>query len=120
MSEPSAAGFRFGLFCSTARDASALSKRALLARSVRPYWEADSSYLFSVGMVLEERALLAQGAISGVFPKDEVAHWLSDDDPMLPMFRELAADREDRLPPFLTSDELLGQVENDRGASEFR
>jgi hypothetical protein len=120
MSEQSLAGFRFGLFCSTARDASALSERALSERSVRPHWQPDSSYLFDVGMVLEERALLAQGAISGVFPKDEVAHWLTDDDPRLPMFRELAADREDRLPPFLTSDELLAQVENSRGAGRFR
>lgn len=120
ISEPSPAGFRFGLFCSTARDASALSERARSERSVRPHWQPNSSYLFDVGMVLEERVLLAQGAISGVFPKDEVAHWLTDDDPRLPTFRELAADREDRLPLFLTSDELLAQVENNRGAGRFR
>jgi hypothetical protein len=120
MTELSPAGFRFGLFCSTARDASALSERAHSERPGRPHWQPDGSYLFDVGMVLEERALLAQGAISGVFPNDEVAHWLSDDDPRLPTFREMAADREDRLPPFLTSEELLAQVENNRGASEFR
>jgi hypothetical protein len=124
MNEASPAEFRFGLFCNTTTDASILSERAPSGRglpegSLQPYWEPDSSYLFSVGMVLEERALLAQGAASGVFPPDEVASWLRDDDPRIQLLQKLAADREDVLPPFLTSEELLSH-QTDRGASEFR
>ena len=124
MSEASPAEFRFGLFCNTTTDASILSERAPSGRgqpegSLHPYWEPDSSYLFSVGMVLEERALLAQGAASGIFPPDEVASWLRDDDPRIQLLQKLAADREDVLPPFLTSEELLSH-QTDRGAREFR
>jgi hypothetical protein len=127
MGDASAAEFRFGLFCSTTTDASLLSERArvLLSDSADaepagfPYWRPSNALLFSVGMVLEERMLLAQGAASAVFPRDEVARWLRDDDQSLQTLRELVADHEYLLPPFLTADELLSH-ETGRGADEFR
>lgn len=122
--EVSPAGFRFGLFCNTTTDAALLANRspnrpALPDGSSGPGDEADPSYFHDLGMLLEERLLLAQGASCGVFPSDEVSDWLANDDPFLPTFRDLAAAQEELLPPFSTSKELLSN-NNGQGADEFR